>query len=554
VDSQLSDDWWRRAVVYQIYPRSFQDSNGDGIGDLQGVIKRLDYLNDGTENSLGVDAIWFSPTFPSPMKDFGYDVSDYTSVHPDFGTLEDMDRLIAECHARGMRVLLDYVPNHTSDRHPWFLESAGSRDNARRDWYFWRDPKPGGALPNNWMSQFGGAGWTFDERTNQYYLHSFLREQPDLNWRNPEVVEAMHDVLRFWLDRGVDGFRIDVINMVMKHPELADNPPNPDWRPGMPDGARFLQVNNRNYPDVFDAVRGLRGVTNEYEGRMLVGEVYGRAEEVAGYYGGAGLDGLHLAFNFNLIVTENWRHAPWSANYIAGVIEHAEATLAAGAQPCYALGNHDQSRFVSRHDADAQGWRRARMAILFLLALRATPFLYYGEEIGMVDAAIPEAKLKDPARLGRGRSRDPQRTPMQWDASPGRGFTSGEPWLPFGPEEINVANQQSGDSLLSLYRRALWLRKRLPALYAGTFHERPSSEHVYSFERQSSDGSPVLFAMNTSDSEQRIFTPEVYQEMLISSQGEIESFDQLVVGDGPGAHCELSLPALSAIWLGRPES
>ena len=551
---EATDDWWRHAVVYQIYPRSFQDSNGDGIGDLPGVIQRLDYLNDGTENSLGVDAIWFSPTFPSPMKDFGYDVSDYTSVHPDFGTLADMDRLIAECHTRGIRVLLDYVPNHTSDQHLWFVESASSRDNPKRDWYFWRDPRPDGGLPNNWVSQFGGPGWTLDERTGQYYLHSFLPQQPDLNWRNPEVVEAMHDVLRFWFDRGIDGFRIDVINMVMKHPDLADNPPNPRWHEGMTDRARFLQVNNRNYPDVFDAVRGLRRVTDEYEGRMLVGEVYGRAEEVAGYYGGVGLDGLHLAFNFNLIVTESWRPAPWAADYIAGVIGHAEATLAEGAQPCYALGNHDQSRFISRHNSDGQGDRRARMAALFLLALRATPFLYYGDEIGMIDAVIPEAQLKDPARFASGRSRDPERTPMQWDDSAGRGFTSGEPWLPFGPDEISVANQGSATSLLTLYRRAIHLRKRLPALHSGSFHERPSSEFVYSFERQGPDSSRVLFAMNTSDSEQRIFTPANYSEVLIASDQSLENLDALLVGAGPAKgdreHCELRLPSLSAVWLG----
>ncbi|MPZ24470.1 MAG: alpha-amylase, partial [Dehalococcoidia bacterium] len=301
-DDWTAREWWRRAVIYQIYPRSFQDSNGDGIGDLEGIISRLDYLNDGSDKSLGVDAIWLSPTFPSPMKDFGYDISDYQDVHPDFGDLADMDRLINECHERGIRILLDFVPNHTSDQHPWFQESRSSRDSAKRDWYFWRDAKPEGSLPNNWWSQFGGPAWTLDEATGQYYLHSFLPEQPDLNWRNPDVVAAMHDVLRFWLERGVDGFRIDVVNMVLKHPDLADNPPHHDWNPGMRESERFLQVNNRNYPDVFDAVRDMRAVIDEYAERLLVGEVYGAAEEVAGYYGGATLDGLHMAFNFNLII------------------------------------------------------------------------------------------------------------------------------------------------------------------------------------------------------------------------------------------------------------
>jgi alpha-glucosidase len=492
------------------------------------------------------------------MEDFGYDISDYTAVHPDFGTLADMDKLIDECHAREIRLLLDFVPNHTSDQHEWFVESRSSRDNPRRNWYFWRDGRLDGSPPNNWMSQFGGPGWSWDEKTGQYYLHSFLPSQPDLNWRNPEVVDAMHNVLRFWLDRGVDGFRIDVVNMVMKHPELADNPPNPRWREGMPELGRFLQVNNRNYPDVFEAVRGLRRVVDEYEGRMLVGEVYGRAEEVAGYYGGATLDGLNMAFNFNLIVTESWRYAPWSAEYIAGVIERAEATLAAGAQPCYALGNHDQPRFINRHDADGGGLKRARMAILLLLALRATPFIYYGEEIGMVNAEVPESQLKDPARLRGGRGRDPERSPMQWDDSPGRGFTSADPWLPFGPEGISVAAQQTGeDSMLSLYRRAIRLRKQLPALYSGSFHERPSSETIYCFERQAREGLPVLFAMNTGDVEQTTFIPAAYRSLLIASAPELSDFRQIVIDraldhHGQDSH-EIRLRPLVALWL-APEA
>ena len=493
------------------------------------------------------------------MKDFGYDISDYTDVHPDFGSLADMDRLIAECHARNIRLLLDFVPNHTSDQHEWFLQSRSSRDNPKRDWYFWRDPRPDGGLPNNWFSQFGGPAWTLDERTGQYYLHSFLSAQPDLNWRNPEVVEAMHNVLRFWLDRGVDGFRIDVVNMVMKHPELQDNPPNPRWHEGHPQLRRFLQVNNRNYPDVFDAVRGLRRVVDEYEGRLLVGEVYGRPEEVAGYYGGATLDGLHLAFNFNLIVTEDWHYAPWSAEYVSRVIERAEATLAAGAQPCYALGNHDQPRFISRYDHDGKGSQRARVAALFLLAVRATPFIYYGDEIGMVNAQIPEDRLRDPARLRGGRGRDPERSPMQWNTSPGRGFTSAEPWLPFGPEQISAeAQEPDEESLLALYRRATWLRKKLPALHSGSFHERPSSELVYSFERQAIEEAPVLFAMNTADVEQTIFTPAAYRRVLIASERRIENFDEIFLGEGPEhggeSRDELRLPPLSAIWLGPSDS
>lgn len=294
-------EWWRKAVFYHIYPRSFQDSNGDGIGDLQGIIDRLDYLNDGTERSLGVDAIWLTPTYPSPMKDFGYDVCDYCDVHPDFGDLETLDRLIAACHERGIRLLLDYVPNHCSDRHPWFQDALRSRDATHRDWFYWRDPKPDGYLPNNWISVFGGPAWTFHDATGQYYLHSFLPEQPDLNWRNPKVVAAMHDVLRFWLARGVDGFRIDVMGMVLKHPDLRDNPPNPDYEIGMPEYTRLRADNSLNYPDVYSAVAGIRRVLDAFPGAIAVGEVFGPPSILAKYYGTLDSPGLHLNFNFQLI-------------------------------------------------------------------------------------------------------------------------------------------------------------------------------------------------------------------------------------------------------------
>jgi alpha-glucosidase len=327
------NDWWRRAVFYQVYPRSFQDTNGDGIGDLQGIIDRLDYLNDGTDRCLGIDAIWLSPTYPSPMKDFGYDVTDYCDVHADFGDLATMDRLIDECHRRGIRVLLDYVPNHTSDLHPWFMESRASRDNPKRDWYVWRDAKPDGSLPNNWRAVFGGPAWEYDERTKQYYLHSFLVEQPDLNWRNPEVMAAMHDVLRFWLRRGVDGFRIDVMGMIVKHPDLADNVERPDWVPGAP-FPRYLVQNNRNHPDVYEAVRGIRRVLEEFPGSTAVGEVFGTPEEIGHFYGDAALDGLPLVFNFRLINEVEPAITPWTAEAIRRVINAAEAALPLGAQPC----------------------------------------------------------------------------------------------------------------------------------------------------------------------------------------------------------------------------
>lgn len=538
------DEWWRRAVIYQVYPRSFQDSNGDGIGDLQGLIDRLDYLNDGTPGSLGIDAIWLSPTFPSPMKDFGYDVSDYLGVAPEFGDMAAMDRLISECHRRDIRLLLDYVPNHTSDQHPWFVEARASRGNPKRDWYLFRDPKPDGSRPNNWRSAFGGPAWTLDEATGQYYLHSFLKEQPDLNWRNPDVVQAMHEVLRFWLDRGIDGFRIDVMGMIVKHPDLADNPTNPNWTPGGIDRMQFLWVNNRNYPDVFEAVRGIRNVLDEYDDRMAVGEVFGTAEEISKYYGEAALNGLHLAFNFQLIhESEPFnRYTTWDASVLRRVVENAEAALPPGAQPCYAIANHDRSRFISRHDADGRGLERAFASVILLMGLRGTPFVYYGEEIGMTDVGIPEEQLQDPARF-RSYGRDPARTPMQWDATSGRGFTTGQPWLPFGPAEINVeAQAPDDDSLLALYRRAIWLRKEQESLCRGDYEPVALGDDIFAFKRHWPGAKPVLVVINTAVDERSVVLPEGFGSVLLATLREAE---------GRPVEGTVVLPGLAAMWVAR---
>jgi alpha-glucosidase len=473
--------WWQGGVIYQIYPRSFQDSNGDGIGDLRGITSRLDHLNDGSERSLGIDAIWLSPTFPSPMKDFGYDVSDYCDVHPDFGDLAAMDELIAACHARGIRLLLDYVPNHSSDQHPWFLESRSSRDSPKRGWYYWRDPAPGGGPPNNWLSAFGGGAWEWDERTGQYYLHSFLKEQPDLNWRNPEVVAAMHDVLRFWLRRGIDGFRIDALGRALKDPQMRDNPPNPNWMPeaGLPQ--RFAQIEryNRDWPDEIDVVRGIRRVLDEFPERMAVGEVFGSPETLAWYLGGEALDGLNLAFNFHLIGGYGAPHTRWDAAMFRELVDAAQLALPPGAIPAYVMGNHDQPRLVSRY-----GRAAAPSAAVLLLTLPGTPFIYYGEEIGMEDVPIAEAQARDPARHGA-IGRDPERTPMQWSDAPGAGFSRGSPWLPLGDLRINVAAQSDDpDSLLNLYRRLIWQRKRSPALRSGAYVSVPGTpDGVYGFLR-----------------------------------------------------------------------
>ncbi|MEF2071822.1 alpha-amylase family glycosyl hydrolase [Consotaella aegiceratis] len=464
--------WWKRGIVYQIYPRSFQDCNGDGVGDLKGIHSRLDYLR-----WLGVDAVWLSPIYPSPMADFGYDVADYCGIHPLFGTLDDFDALIADLHARGLKLILDFVPNHSSDQHPWFLESRSSRSNPKRDWYIWRDPKPDGSPPNNWLSQFGGSAWEYDEASGQYYYHAFLKEQPDLNWRNPEVRAAMHDVLRFWLRRGVDGFRVDVIWHMIKDAEFRDNPPNPAWHEGMPETARLLQTHSTDQPHVHDVIRGLRRVLEEFDDRVLIGEIYLPIERLVTYYG-ENLEGAQLPFNFQLIL------ASWRADVIAGLITEYEAALPDGGWPNWVLGNHDNPRIASR-----VGVEQARVAAMLLLTLRGTPTLYYGDEIGLRNVEIPPDAVQDPAEKnepGIGAGRDPERTPMQWNAEPNADFTTGRPWLPLSPDFAihNVdALRQDETSILMLHRSLIELRGRFRALSIGSFRLLDQKRNVLAYER-----------------------------------------------------------------------
>jgi alpha-glucosidase len=450
--------WWQRGIIYQIYPRSFLDTDGNGVGDLPGVIARLDYLH-----SLGADAIWLSPIYPSPMFDFGYDVSDYTNIHPLFGTLEDFDQLIEAAHSRGLRVILDYVPNHTSDQHPWFIESRSSRDNPRREWYVWRDPAAGEGPPNNWLSHFGGSGWQFDCNTGQYYFHSFLASQPDLNWRNPEVRAAMHGVLRFWLDRGVDGFRVDVIWLLIKDDQFRDNPLNPDWKVGDNPNSRLIALYSADRPEIQEVVAGLRSVVDEYEDRVLIGEIYLPLQRLMAYYG-SDLKGAHLPFNFQLL------QAPWNARGIARLIDEYEAALPGGGWPNWVLGNHDKSRIASRVGVD-----QARVAAILLLTLRGTPTMYYGDEIGMLDVNIPPDRIEDSfGKYAPGLSlgRDPCRTPMQWNSQPNAGFTSGIPWLPIDDDYqiVNVESQSADpSSILTLYHRLIVLRRKHAALEYGDY-------------------------------------------------------------------------------------
>ena len=524
--------WWKHGIIYQIYPRSFQDSNGDGIGDLQGVIDRLDYLNDGTPRSLGIDAIWFSPTFPSPMADFGYDVSDYTGVHPDFGDLATMDRLIAAAHKRGIRVILDFVPNHSSSQHPWFLESRSSKDSPKRDWYIWRDAKREGSPPNNWIAAFGGPAWEWDQKTQQYYLHSFLVEQPDLNWRNPEVEAAMHDVLRFWLDRGIDGFRIDVMDRIVKDPQLRNNPPqtNPRYR-AIAQTAMQLHKYDQNWPEIIDFVRRIRKVMDEYPERMTVGEVFGPPEQIVTYYGGDRVDGLSLAFNFPLVRVRDDR---WTADHIRKRVDAFEGALPPGAWPNWVFGNHDDNRLISRVNRDGRGQERARVAAMLLLTLRGTPFVYYGEEIGMENVAIPDDQLQDPARYFA-RGRDPERTPMQWTREDG--FTTGTPWLPYGDLRRNVEGERDDpSSLLSLYRRLIWFRRGSDALRYGDYAAvdgLPAGVFAYT---RSAASDRTLTVLNFTNEEVAFDLPPELQaaETLSGTHGEPPASQHVVLAGNEG--------------------
>jgi alpha-glucosidase len=472
----MSDRAWWHGIVYQIYPRSFYDSNGDGVGDLPGITAKLDYLA-----WLGIDAIWISPIFQSPMADFGYDVSDYRDIHPLFGTLADFDALLAKAHSLGIRVILDLVPNHTSDQHPWFVESRSSRDNPKRDWYIWRDRLPDGAPPNNWLAYFGGISWTFDEETGQVYLHNFLPQQPDLNYRNPEVVAAMLDNIRFWLDRGVDGFRVDVIDRMMKDPDLRDNPIDPGWKPGDNPAYRLKRVYSENGEGIHDLIRQFRSAFDEYADRVIVGEIAYSTDPafITSFYGTDAKpfgDEIHLPFNFALCML------PWRADVLRAFIDAYDAAIPPYGWGNYVLGNHDQPRIASKVGAG-----QARNATLLLLTLRGTPTMYYGDELGMEDVAIDPSQYQDPQGINLGISRDPERTPMQWDASPNAGFTSAPaPWLPVAPDYAarNVAVQRDDPrSFLTFCRRLIALRRAEDALREGAYASFDAPDGVLAWTR-----------------------------------------------------------------------
>jgi alpha-glucosidase len=507
--------WWRSAVVYQVYPRSFQDSDGDGVGDLEGMRRRLDHLA-----WLGVDAVWLSPFFRSPMADFGYDVADHCDVDPLFGTLADFDGLLARAHQLGIRVLIDWVPNHTSDRHPWFVESRSSRSSSRRDWYVWRDGRPD-QPPNNWQAAFSaGPTWSWDETTRQWYLHLFLPEQPDLNWANPEVVEAMEAVLRFWLDRGVDGFRADAVHSIGKDPALPDAPEK--WR-GMPWSAL------NDHQSTHDILRQLRRLIDSYRGdRLMVGEVFLLSTAAVARYYGSG-DELHLAFNFPPLF------APWEAgawrHRIDRVVEELDPR---GAWPTWVLSNHDNPRHRTRYGGSED---RARAAAVLLLTLRGTPFIYAGEELGLENAEIPAERRLDPG------GRDGSRAPIPWDSSPDHGWPSGDqrrratPWLPWPPraELRNVAAlRQDPTSILNLYRRLLAARRRSPALSIGSWSPLPSPPHVLAYRRAAAEDQRLVI-VNFGDGEASVPVQGPAWRVEVSSDGRAEREPYAGVVPGPGA-------------------
>ena len=481
--------WWRDGVLYQLYPRSFADSDGDGTADLRGIIGHLDDLA-----WLGIDGLWLNPTFPSPNADWGFDVADYRDVHPDLGTLADLEDLISAAGERGIRVLLDLVPNHTSDEHPWFVEARGDRSAPHRDWYVWRDPGPGGAPPNNWVSLFGGPAWEPDGASGQAYLHMFHRKQPDLNWWSEDVRRAFDEILGFWYDRGVAGFRIDVANGIVKDRALRDNPAfatpeeEHEWRP-----LGQVPIHSLNQPEVHDVFRRWRalGAGRDPEPLLLGETVVRDLEHLMRFYGDD--DGLQLALNVVFL------DAALDATELAAVVARTEAVLPDGAWPLWTASNHDVVRFPTRWAGDDE--RRIRVALTILLTLRGTPVLYYGDEIGMAQVDVPGDRIRDPVGLRDDRDepgRDGARTPMPWTDAPGAGFTAAgvEPWLPFGDLAVNVAAQRAdAGSVLHLVRDLIALRRADDALHAGAYTPLDAPDGAWAYRR----GDRAAVALNLSD-------------------------------------------------------
>ena len=511
--SPLSENWWESAVFYQIYPRSFKDSNNDGIGDLAGVIEKLDHLNDGKGGGLGIDAIWFSPFFPSPQADFGYDVSDYCNIDLDYGTLEDFDQLVEESHRRGIKIVLDLVLNHSSDQHKWFQESRKNSTNSKVDWYVWADPKPDGSPPNNWLAVFGGAAWTFEPQRGQYYLHNFLPEQPDLNWYNPEVREALADVVRFWVKRGADGFRLDTANYYAYDRQLRDNPKRPENSELMEDGqeanplSQYITKYSKDRPENLEFIHFLRKIFEE-NGVVSIGEI-GSAEGLESTLK-LGTDyvkngkGLHLAYTFSML------NKNMNAEYLEQVLRVTEESIEDG-WPCWSLSNHDCMRMISRFDCFGERDGFQQMMLLLLLSLRGTPIIYYGEEVDMQEYEIKKDELRDPQGIRFWpdiKGRDGCRLPFPWDSKlTNQGFNSGtKPWLPAANKlSLDQAKADSG-STFHVLQEMLQIRKKFPALQNGSYRKILLDGDCFVFERKTEDET-MLIAANFSTEEQSINLP-----------------------------------------------
>lgn len=492
---QPGHGWWRGAVIYQIYPRSFLDTTGDGVGDLRGITRGLDYIAD-----LGVDAIWLSPFFPSPMQDFGYDVLDHHGVDPMFGSLGEFDELVREAHGRGLRVLIDLVLSHTSDRHPWFIESRQSRSNPKADWYIWADPKADGTPPNNWLSVFGGPAWEWDTRRRQYYMHNFLTCQPDLNFHNPDVQDALLDIARYWLDRGVDGFRLDTVNMYAHDPALRDNPPLPAGRTvtGVPaENPLAMQepVYNINRPETLGFLERLRALLDRYGDTATVGEIGVTADAYGLIQAYTTQHRLHMAYSFDFLGTD------FSAAHVRRAVERLQDS-GGGAWPNWAFSNHDVPRVMTRWGLEDET-AAAPLLVALSTCLRGSACVYQGEELGLPEAAVPYEQLQDPYGIRfwpAFKGRDGCRTPMPWTSAPGQGFTRGRPWLPIpASHRARAVDRQAADpdSVLNRIRRFLHWRKGVPALWWGDIRFLDVPEPALAFERAHADGR-LLCAMNLS--------------------------------------------------------
>ncbi len=485
--------WWKEGVIYQIYPRSFMDTNGDGVGDLPGITGKLDYLSD-----LGVEGIWLSPINTSPMFDFGYDISDYRGIDPVFGTHKDFDRLIREAHRRGIRIIMDLVLNHSSHLHPWFVESRSSRDNPKRDWYIWCDGVKG-KEPNNWMAYFGGRAWEWDEATAQYYLHSFLKEQPDFNWRNPDMKKAAFGEIQYWLDRGVDGFRLDVVNFFIKDELCRSNPFGMGKYPRPYDLQKHIF--DRDRPEMRGLLAEWRALLDSYSDRMMVGEIVAEKPNpsLAASYLGDGTDGLHLSFDFSFM------NRDWGADVFRARLEAYHNFIPGEGWPCTVFSNHDQVRSLTRYASGSDTLKRAKIIAAALLTVRGTPFIYYGEEIGMKNGCVRRGELRDPVGIKYwpfNSGRDGARTPMQWSAGHGAGFSSGAPWLPLcdNYREANVESQSNDrDSLLTFYRDLIALRKGSAALRRGDLRFLDAGKDILAYTRKEGD-EEMLVLLNFSTS------------------------------------------------------